>query len=105
MKFLLEVSHGEWLTVKRRRAGLDQLEMAENMGLTRHQYQAKEANQNGKLKRRLQPNEAAFLMRRRSKKSQNVIAKEIGVSRLWVNRMEMGLEDCERLLDFWKLRK
>lgn len=104
MKFLLEVSHGEWLTIKRRRQGLDQLEMAEKMGISRHQYQTKEAKADGKLKRRIADNEAAFLMRRRSKKSQSVIAKEIGVSRLWVNRMEMGLEDTDRLLDFWKLR-
>lgn len=105
MKFLLEVSHGEWLTIKRRREGLDQMEMAEKMGLTRHQYQAKEANPNGKLKRRLAANEAAFLMRRRSKKSQSAVAKELGLSRLWVNRMEMGLEECDRLLDFWNLRQ
>ena len=103
MQFLLEVSHGEWLTIKRRREGLDQLEMAGKMELTRHQYQAKEANVHGKLKRRLKGHEAAFLLRRRAKKPQSAVAKEIGVSRLWVNRMEMGLEDAGRLLDFWGL--
>lgn len=93
------------MTVKRHRAGLDQVEMAEKLGITRHQYQAKEANQNGKLKRRLEPHEACVIMRQRAKMSQSALAKELSLSRLWINRMENGHEDPSRLVDFWKLQK
>jgi len=105
MRYLLEINQGEWLAVKRHRDGLDQVEMADRLGLTRHQYQAKEGNQNGKLKRRLSDFEACVIMRNRSKMSQGALAKELGLSRLWVNRMEKGHEDCQHLIDFWKLQK
>lgn len=105
MRSKLEVSQGEWLTIKRRREGLTQLEMAEKLGLTRHEYQAKEANSNGKLGRRLTDLEVCFIYRTRAKMSQAAVAREIGVSRLWVNRMENGEEDHGRLLDFWNDRQ
>lgn len=46
--------------------------------------------------------EIIWLYRRRAHVLQRVVARDLGVSRLWVNRMEMGLEDPTRLIEYWE---
>lgn len=102
MKSSVALNHGELLWITRRREGLDQVEMAEKMGVSRHKYQESEAQKTGKLYRRLEDHERCALYRRRTKKTQSAIAKEIGVSRIWVNRMEIGTAEVDKLLAYWR---
>lgn len=104
MKSSVELNHGEWLWVKRRRLGHDQVKMAEDTGISRHQYQAAEASVTGRLHRMLDDHERCALYRRREKITQGAVAKSLGTSRLWVNKMETGLADASKLVAFWRQR-
>ncbi len=55
--------------------------------------------ENGK---HLEAFERCLLYRRRTGKSQAVVAKGIKLSRYWVNRMERGLAPCDTLLWYWE---
>jgi DNA-directed RNA polymerase specialized sigma subunit len=46
--------------------------------------------------------EECVLKRRRNHMTQADVAKELGISRLWVNRMEQGTEPADRLIEFWR---
>ncbi len=51
----------------------------------------------------LSDNEIVWLYRRRAKKLQREVAADLGCSRVWVCRMEMGLEDPDRLFEYWEV--
>lgn len=104
----LKVTKGERAKILRRRKRQNQRERAEELGMTRHQYQALEADQamyRGKTKPKaitLKDHEWCALMRWRDPTwSQYAIGLSIDCSRVWVNRMENGLEDPSRLVAFW----
>tara|TARA_R110000772_G_scaffold20306_2_gene56337 strand:+ start:474 stop:641 length:168 start_codon:yes stop_codon:yes gene_type:complete len=46
--------------------------------------------------------EECVLKRRRCHMTQDDVAKELDMSRLWVNRMEQGIEPAERLIAYWR---
>lgn len=48
------------------------------------------------------PHEWCFLQRRRRGLRQSEVAVLVGCSRPWLNRMEKGLEDCEKLVGYWR---
>lgn len=47
--------------------------------------------------------EYCAILRRRYGFTQRELGMRIGKTRVWVNRMERGLEDCTTLLKFWEL--
>lgn len=47
------------------------------------------------------PHEWCRVLRWRAGKTQREVAAELDVSRSWVNQMERGLENCDRLLEYW----
>lgn len=49
----------------------------------------------------VRPNEYCLLSRRRSGLLQREVARLMGCSKIWVSRMEKGLENCDRLVMFW----
>lgn len=51
----------------------------------------------------LRVSEVVWLYRTRAGKLQREVAEELGVSRLWVNRMEQGLADPSRLIEYWEV--
>lgn len=46
--------------------------------------------------------ERCLVHRRRAKVTQSWVAEKVGMSRLWVNKMERGTEDCGALLALWE---
>jgi len=53
-------------------------------------------------KMRLTVNEWCRVMRWRARKSQRVVAAEMGMTRNWINRIECGLEKADSLLWYWE---
>ena len=101
------LTEGEILLVARRRRGLSQVEMARAKNLTRHAYVKRENSPKIGSSRRLAehgllPGEKALLHRRRAGRTQSSIGAELGISRVWINRMERGLEDSTELLLHWE---
>lgn len=50
----------------------------------------------------LTDHECCLIYRLRSNMTQKQVAEELGVSRIWVNRMETGKAGCDRLLEYWE---
>jgi DNA-binding XRE family transcriptional regulator len=99
----------ELLFLWRRRRGYNQKQAADALGYKRQTYVRLEHGRDpirGKLRRRLKreltPADCCVLYRRRADWTQAQVAHQMGVSRLWVNRMERGLESCEKLIFFWE---
>ena len=103
---LERLTDGEHLFISRRREGLSQTAMAEQLGMTRNNYGEIERSENAGFKikpiRNLKAHEKCVLYRRRCEKTQQDIADELGVSRYWLNRMEVGIEDCTTLVNYWE---
>lgn len=57
-----------------------------------------------KLKFTLRPEEKCLLYRKRSKKSQSQIAKELDIGRYWLRLQETGIVSPEKLLQYWEKR-
>ncbi|AAT69508.1 repressor [Alphaproteobacteria phage PhiJL001] len=75
------------------------------MGLDRRQVSLMEADKVNFAPKRLrgiQVHEKCLIYRRRAGKTQREVARDLGVSRLWVNKMENGLESCDQLLWYWE---
>lgn len=51
----------------------------------------------------LKPFEVCLLLRKRAGLLQREVAAAIGVTRLWVIRMEEGKENASRLRDYWEV--
>ena len=111
---------GEKLVMMRRRhgrfgRGIAQRTLARNIQVTRRQIQLAEDDETvptewpGPLKkfsaqfRDVQKHELCFVMRRRKKQSLQALATELGLSRFWVQQMELGREKADVLVAHWKL--
>lgn len=97
---------GESLFIWRRRKGLNQVDAAAEFNTSSDTYREWEAGRRthdlprqhlGQLK----PHEVCVLMRRREKLTQLQLATAMGVTRLWINRMETGQVPLDRLRDHW----
>lgn len=112
---------GECLFLNRRREGLNQDEKAEIFRMSRHMYAAIERDEISSnsascwaiprsalsLRGGVKDHERCVILRRRAGPShrQRDVATVLGVSRLWINKMETGQEDCTRLLSHWLERR
>lgn len=97
------------MLISRRRSGLSQDEMARANGVTRNFYGEVERDQseyqgmNFCEVEPLEVNEKIMLCRRRSSMTQGEIAEQIGVTRYWLNQMEIGTAPVSPdLVKFWE---
>lgn len=97
---------GESLVIWRRRQKLTQPQAALCLEVSYDLYRRWEADKptrdqvwmnNGSL----QTHEVCYLLRRRQNKTQREIAAVIGLTRLWVIKMEGGEAPIERLQEYW----
>ncbi len=102
---------GEMLLLTRRRWFKNQLEMAQMLKTSLSAYRDMEHDRAGPSEfaeaamsgfGEIRHHERCFMYRRRCQKTQREVAADMGVSRLWVNRMERGLADCTELLCYWE---
>lgn len=98
----------EALYVQRRRLQISQAERAAQLKIPEYLYVDYE-NEKRDVPKKLVPKMRVFsdieecvIKRRRCHMTQEDVAKELGMSRLWVNRMEQGTEPAERLIEFWR---
>lgn len=103
----LKLTPSETLVLWRRRAGLSQFDAAEHYGITVHQYRRWEspvgATPRAKNLGQLKDHEKCYIMRRRSDKTQDDIAADLQLSRLWIIEMEKGVVPADRLVSYWGL--
>lgn len=103
------LSAPEALVLDRRRRGEDQRAAAARFGVSRTVYSRWERGVLDGPRPRLRAKsltapEICLVHRRRAGYKQDQVALALGVSRAWINRMERGLEGCERLLQYWENR-
>lgn len=98
---------GETLLLARRRSGESQEKCADRYGLTRNAYgkfeRDDETYTNIKIPElnELTDAEKCLILRRRSGLTQDECAEEIGITRFWFNRMEVGKVDASSLVAYW----
>ena len=95
----------ERLLINRRRAGLTQPEAAESWGVSLYQYRRWELGSDAApfvAVGWLRHHERCLLMRLRLKVSLRKVARDLGVSRWWVIKMERGDAPPDRLVEHWE---
>lgn len=105
-----DLTIAERMRVYRRRRGMSRAEMGHDLRRSRHwvgdvERGAKEpplAEVPWIGPKELSGPERCMLYRLRSGTTQAHIASELGVSRLWVNKMERGLAPCDDLIWYWE---
>jgi DNA-binding XRE family transcriptional regulator len=108
MSSSIKPTNAEKLFLMRRRQGLSQLDMAKALGISPFAYGMLErgevavAQHSVSLSGPLSDAERCVLMRRRAGFTQKRVAKELGCSRAWVNKMERGEAKIDELLWYWE---
>lgn len=97
---------GESLIIWRRRQGFNQVQAAAEYNVHPDRYRDWEADKRTEDQPRqhlgpLKPHEVCYLLRRRADKTQREVAADIGMTRLWVIKMEEGTAPVERLREYW----
>lgn len=99
---------GERLAILRRRYGQTQHQAAVRWGVPFHRYCDWEAGRRTDLPAipyfKLTMPERCRLKREHSNMTQREVARLVGRSRLWVNKVEAGLVPSDRLAFFWSER-
>lgn len=98
-----DITRGEWETIKRRRLGLTQAEVAAKEGVDRLVVVRREKNifPHPQCKQiTITGPEWCFIMRVRKGSTQADIGKQMKLSSFWVREMEAGRQDCSRLMLF-----
>lgn len=103
----LKPTRGESLLLERRRKAENQLEAAARYGVHVDTYRAWETDERPKdvphyNAGHLKPHEVCLLRRRRAGKTQREVAAAIGMTRLWVMKMELGEASIDRLKGYWE---
>lgn len=99
---------GESLFIDRRRCEETQAKCARKFGVGRKTYQSWERSAEPRTRtvnrkvHRLYPHEYLTLLRRRTGFTQGYVAQELGVSTMWVARMELGTAPCKPLRAYWE---
>ncbi|QDP61575.1 MAG: hypothetical protein Tp138OMZ00d2C19078261_36 [Prokaryotic dsDNA virus sp.] len=103
------LSNSEKLLIARRRSNFTQEAMAAIYGVSRNVYGEMERGQREVKDYRegnvepLKDHEKLLIARRRAELKQEDIAEEIGVTRYWLNRMELGhVPLCKEFVMFWE---
>jgi DNA-binding XRE family transcriptional regulator len=103
-----KLTPAEQMVITRRRFGLSQQCMADALNTSLYRIQQVESG-NCAPPSDFKPDsdplsgaERAFIMRRRSGKTQSFVAKDLGICRYWVNLMELGKKPCDELLWYWE---
>src|SRR5690606_8962828 len=96
------LTRSERLVIWRRRKGLTQVQAAAELGVRADRYRDWEAGRRGseiprKEVGKLEVREVCYLRRRRAGRAQREIAAAIGMTRLWVIKMEEGTALVDRL--------
>ena len=108
----MKLTEGEKLFIVRRRAGHNQYEMSILYGVCESVYSRWELDKTKRTRdigvvgfdlkcNGLKGFERCVILRRRDGMTQNTLAALIGVDRVWVNRMETGKENWEKLKEYW----
>ena len=101
---MIQITTGEKLFVERRRAGRSQAQQAKKLKVNIKVYCQLERQAEGReIVKDLTVAEACTLLRRRNGLTQANVALDMGVTRFWVRRMELGISTVKRLQDFWGL--
>jgi len=117
MKVKLDkLSVGEQLFLARRRVRETHQQAAKRWGVCGEVYLNWENDRPARLRPNMEklptlsphPNESCVIARRRwnlkhpkDKVGQARLGEILGVSRIWIYRMERGLESCDRLVQYW----
>ena len=108
MALELELRPHEKLFLHRRRLGKTQTDMAIILGVSGDQLCAWECGKGSNyipsiLVSIIKPTdvEVCIIKRRREGMLQKDLAEKLKCSRNWINRMEQGLENPEKLIQFW----
>ena len=95
----------EKLLLHRRRRGETQKDAAYRLGVPKKRYILWE---NGAMRcprvprlSRIKPHERCFIRRRRANMTQEELAGLLGLSTLWVAKMEMNKVPNKQLMEFW----
>lgn len=100
------LSGGERLIIERRRRKETQATAAERYGTTPFNYgrwERDKASGPQPPSFQLTGAEQCLLYRRRLGWSQATVASAMGLSRTWINQMELGLVSCKDLLEYWEI--
>lgn len=101
---------GERLRLHRRRLKMSRKQLAAELKLSRYSIGEMEREERdipeGLItwheEKDLRAHEKCWVYRTRSDKSQAEVAADLGVSRLWVNKMERGDVCCDTLIWYWE---
>lgn len=101
-----ELTRGELLFIIRRRRKLTWYKAAEKWKVAKRLYRGWEKDTIPGAPRATVYNvtqiEKCTIQRRRWKITQDQLAKEIKMSRAWINQMEKGVSEPARLIFYWK---
>lgn len=101
-----KLTNGERLAIDRRRRGERQRAAAQRHEVALSRYSRWERDMDPTAPKvrvgTLKPHERCYLYRRRTGKTQMEVAKDLGVCRYWLNRMELGEVDCTDLACYWE---
>jgi len=103
------ITQAEKLMLWRRRLGLTQDQAGRRFGVSGWVY--------GEMERGAQPapvyawrgpfllkdHEKCVIYRLRAGVTQQAVAAELDCSRIWVNQMESGQANCDKLIEFWEV--
>lgn len=103
------LSPGEALLLWRRRQGWNQAKAAKHFKVSLFTLKLAEYDRMPYFKYdleqqsiKLNPNERCLIYRKRAKKTQVQVAKEIGCGREWLRLQEKGRVPCDSLLKYWE---
>lgn len=104
-----DLTRGEKLVIQRRRDGSTQAKAAKANKVTQLTYRGWERDQGEKIPTaavgKISEVEQCYILRRRSGKTLEQVAKKMGVCRWWLRQMEAGKAPAESLTEFWSKNK
>jgi DNA-binding XRE family transcriptional regulator len=98
----IPLSAGEWERILRARDERSQAERARDLKVSRWAYQKWEQDSSMLSSKMITGLEWCRLQRWRSGLSQENLASALGITRIWLNRMENGLVSNNELLEYWE---
>ncbi len=106
-----KLTNGEKLFISRRRICRTQSHFASFFNMSRSSYSELELDKKDNypdvsilglgIVVSLMSHEKCVILRRRSNLEQYEVADDLGVSRYWVNQMELGKVPCKMLTEYW----